>query len=165
MAGDFDPERVFAELTAKGVEYVVIGGIAATLHGAARPTQDVDVLVARDGANLTRLAKALRSLESALKAGADEPLKVTIDEKRLTNGMNFSWATVAGDVDTFGEVEGGFSYATVVEAAWEAVTAAGTRILVVSLPDLIAMKRASGRPKDELALLELTELEALQERN
>lgn len=163
MSNSFDPERLFAEFTAKGVEFIVIGGIAATLHGAARPTQDVDVLVARDGGNLARLSGALQSLQAALRAGADEPIKLTIDADRLARGMNFSWTTEAGDIDTFGEVEGGFDYASVVGAAWQAITAAGTRIQVVSLPDLIAMKRASGRPKDQLALLELTELLDLQQ--
>ncbi len=76
-------------------------------------------------------------------------------------GMNFSWATSAGDVDSFGEVDGGFTYQSVVEGAWEAVTSGGTTILVVSLPQLIAIKRASAwpKPKDQQVLLELTELQ------
>ena len=163
MSGAFDPERIFVELTDKEVDYVVIGGIAATLHGAARPTQDVDVLIDRKPANLARVAAALEGLDARLKAGEGEPITVSLDAERLRLGMNFSWATAAGDLDTFGEVEGGFVYATVVDRAWEAVTSAGTTILVVSLADLIAMKRASGRPKDQLALLELTELEGLAE--
>lgn len=144
---------------------MVIGGIAGTLHGAARPTQDVDVLVGRDPDNLGRLALALRSLRASLRAGAEEPIDLSIDTDRLLMGMNFSWATSAGDVDTFGEVDGGFTYQTVLEGAWEAVTSGGTRILVVSLPQLMAMKRASARPKDQLALLELNELRALLERD
>lgn len=76
----FDPERLFAEFTAKGVDFVVIGGIAATLHGAARPTQDVDVLVARDGGNLARPSTALESLQAALSACTEEPIKLSRQE-------------------------------------------------------------------------------------
>jgi hypothetical protein len=76
-------------------------------------------------------------------------------------GVNFSWMTTAGQVDTFGEAEGGFRYDDVVQNAVEVITAAGNRIKVASIDQLLAMKRRLVRPKDVRDVEELEQLKAL----
>ena len=65
--------------------------------------------------------------------------------------------TTLGDLDLLGEVTGGGRYQQLLDRA-EAVDLEGHRCLVVTLPTLIALKRAAGRPKDREALAELEAL-------
>lgn len=60
----FDPERIFEALADSSVSFVLIGGMAAILHGDAGVTMDIDIAPAYDAGNLDRLAKALRVLRA-----------------------------------------------------------------------------------------------------
>lgn len=157
---DFDPDRIFSALSAHKVAFVVIGGIARVLHGSAQTTGDSDVLVARDEQNLNNLAAALADLDARLMVG-HEVRAFRADSDRLRMGVNFSWMTTAGQVDTFGEAEGGFRYDDVVQNAVEVITAAGNRIKVASIDQLLEMKRRLVRPKDVRDVEELEQLKAL----
>ncbi|TFV64472.1 hypothetical protein E4P41_00915 [Geodermatophilus sp. DF01-2] len=66
----FDAEPVLAVLERHNVEFVVVGGYAARLHGAARPTSDVDVTPRTTRDNLDRLASALRELGARIRSDA-----------------------------------------------------------------------------------------------
>ena len=57
-----ETERQLVFLAEHGIEFVVVGGVAATLHGSSYVTHDLDVCYSRDGANLERLARALKSV-------------------------------------------------------------------------------------------------------
>jgi hypothetical protein len=157
---DFDPDRIFGALCAHGVAFVVIGGIARVLHGSAQATGGSDVLVARDVANLKKLAAALGDLDARLMAGR-EALDFGADLDRLRRGLNFSWMTTAGQVDVFGEVEGGLRYPEVAKDAIEVVTAGGNVIRVASIDRLLDMKRRLTRPKDVRDVEELEQLKTL----
>lgn len=60
------------------VRFVIVGGVAATLHGSARLTQDIDVVYARDSENLARIARALAPLRPYLR-GAPSGLPFQLD--------------------------------------------------------------------------------------
>ncbi len=62
-----DVPRLTAVLNRHRVDYVLVGGVAATLHGALRPTLDLDFLVERNDENLSRMAAALRELNARLR--------------------------------------------------------------------------------------------------
>lgn len=141
-----------------GVRFLAVGGVAATVHGATRLTQDVDVVYARDAENLERLAKALAPIHPYLR-GAPPGLPFTLDARTLRVGLNFTLTTELGDLDLLGEATGG--------GGWEAlrhhsvsVRAYGLEFSCVDLATLIHLKRAAGRPKD---LEAIGELERLQE--
>ena len=53
-------------LNSRGVEYLVVGGVAMALHGRMRATKDIDVLVPRDVENMRRLLEALEALPMGL---------------------------------------------------------------------------------------------------
>lgn len=80
----------------------------------------------------------------------------------MHRGLNFTLVTTLGDLDLLGEVTGGGSFED-LRASAEPVTIAGFACLVVSLPALIALKRASGRGRDREMLAELEAL--LEERD
>lgn len=151
--GEFDPQSVIRLLGRHRVRYVLIGGLAAVTHGSPLVTQDVDVCHARDDTNLRRLAAALKEVDAALR-GADPGIRIRLDAKTLRAGDAFTFTTDIGWVDLLGTPAGTDGYEDLARTA-DAFDLFGYRVLVASVEDLIRMKRASGRPKDLLALEEL----------
>lgn len=138
------------------VEYVVVGGVAANLHGALRTTLDLDIAYSRSPANITKLTRALAPYTPYLR-GAPPGLPFTLDEATIQRGLNFTLTTTLGDLDLLGEVTGGGRYEDLVRRA-EPIEIEGRRCWVVTLPTLIVLKRAAGRPKDHEAIAELEAL-------
>jgi len=138
------------------IDCVLVGGVAATVHGSAIPTQDLDICYLRDPGNLTKVVKALRSVNATLR-GAPKNIPFILDEETLRRGLNFTFDTDAGKLDLLGEVRGVGMYSDADEAE-----IFGYNCWVLSLDKLIDAKRAAGRPKD---LIALSELEAIREYN
>lgn len=148
-------------LAAAQVRFVIVGGVAATLHGSARLTQDIDIVYDRREENLERLVAALAPLEPYLR-GAPPGLPFRLDRETLANGLNFTLTTRAGDIDLLGEIAGAGGYDALLGDAVE-VELLGVCCLCLDLPALIAAKTAAGRPKDLEVIAELRAL--LEERD
>ena len=142
------------------VEFIVIGGLAATLHGSARVTFDVDVLYRRSDENIARLSTALTAIDPYLR-GAPEGLPFRWDVPTIKAGLNFALATTIGPLDLLGEVVGVGQYEDAFPHA-RPMSVFGRDTRVLDLDWLIRSKRAAGRTKD---LEVLAELELLQELN
>ncbi|MDQ2665454.1 MAG: hypothetical protein M3Z05_05530 [Gemmatimonadota bacterium] len=151
-------ERFLTALHGGGVEFVIIGGVAAQAHGSARVTQDLDVCYNRTDDNLRRLVRALSPYGPYLR-GAPPGLPFSFSVATIRAGLNFTLTTEIGDIDLLGEVTGGGGYDQMAAHSVE-VDAFGFTTRVISLPWLIHVKRAAGRPKD---LEVIAELEALEE--
>lgn len=147
-------------LSGADVRYIIVGGVAAGVHGALRTTLDLDVVYARDEENVARLVGALAPYRPYLR-GAPPGLPFTLDADTIRRGLNFTLETTLGAIDLLGEVVGGGGYTDLREHA-ETVELESFRCEVVSLRTLIVLKRAAGRPKDHEALAELEAL--LEER-
>lgn len=137
---------VFASLQRHEVEYLVIGGIAAVLHGVPRATFDLDLLIKPTPANASRL------LEALLEARLGTASLITADEL-LAQEITIFKDRVRVDVQTS-------TPGLVFEDAWlrrETMDYQGQQFHVASRDDLIASKRAAGRPVDleDVRLLEL----------
>jgi hypothetical protein len=91
------------------VEMILVGGAAATAHGAARLTQDIDVVYERSPENLQRLVSALRS-HRPYPRGAPPGLPFVFDLQTLRNGGNFTLQTDVGAIDLLAEITGGGGY-------------------------------------------------------
>jgi hypothetical protein len=140
------------------VECIVVGGLAATIHGSARLTQDVDVSYARSERNLERIVRALAPLEPYLR-GAPAGLPFEWSVATLRAGLNFTLTTSAGALDLLGEIPGGGRYEDLAaHTVW--VELFGHDVRCLDLETLIRTKRAAGRPRD---LEAIAELEALRE--
>ncbi len=145
-------------LLEKKVQFVVIGGYAATLHGSGYLTRDLDICYERTPENLEHIVSALQPYHPKLR-GAPPDLPFIFDVKTLYKGMNFTLQTDLGAIDLLGHVDGvGHFY----EFARDAVTVSfeGLHCQIASLDSLIHSKQAAGRAKD---LVALPELEALKE--
>jgi len=153
---------VLGELNRAGVEYVVIGGVAATYHGSARITFDIDICYNPTDDNRTRLAKLLVSWHSELR-GADPGLPFVIDARTLRDVPVLTLSTTDDDFDVMDVVAGVGSYAQVLEASEPGVID-GVSTRVISLDALIAAKRATRRRKDQESLLELEALREIRKK-
>jgi hypothetical protein len=160
VAADF--AGVVGLLADAGVEFVLIGGLAAQAHGSARLTQDVDLIYRRTAQNIDRLASALAPHHPYLR-GAPPGLPFSFDADTIRRGLNFTLTSGVGDVDLLGEMTGGGSYEQ-VEPHTEWLSVFGRRVRVLDLPALIRAKRAAGRPKDLEVIAELEALLAERER-
>ena len=144
-----------------GVESIVVGGLAATIHGSARLTQDVDLVYSREPRNIERLADALRPYAPYLR-GAPAGLPFEWSADTITRGLNFTLTTTIGDIDLLGEIPGGGDHQALLPHTIE-VEIFGHHCRCLNLPALIRAKRAAGRPKDLEGLAELEALLACRE--
>lgn len=143
-------DRILRELLDAGVQFVLIGGLAAQVHGSPSLTGDVDVCFALERENLERLATAIKSLGSIrreLPPGVHAPL----DARALRAGDVFTLTTRYGDLDLLAHPDPGLDFETLVGRSIRAEIL-GVEVKVASLDDLMAMKRAAGRPKDRIEL-------------
>jgi hypothetical protein len=159
---EFQPWQILRVLEAEAVDYVIIGGIAAVLHGSTLPTQDVDILPLRESGNLDRLARALTRLGARIRTSG-ESVETTIDGAFL-----HATPTMLNLVTTYGDLDVAFDPAGPKSGfdEWNANSLAidvgdGLVVRVAALADVIQSKAAANRPKDERAL---PYLESLQDQ-
>jgi hypothetical protein len=150
--------RLLESLHRNDVAFVIVGGIAATLHGSARLTFDLDIAYERTPENLSRLVGALAPFAPYLR-GAPLGLPFKFDVETLKRGLNFTLTTSDGPIDLLGEISGVGGYRVARQHAEEATMFGGT-YYYLDLDTLIISKKAAGRPKDFEAI---AELEAIRE--
>jgi hypothetical protein len=148
----YDPTPGLLALADAGVDFVLIGGLAGQAHGSALLTFDLDVAYEPSAENLERLAAALREMDARLK-GAPDDVPFILDARTLEAGAHFTFRTAYGSVDILSAPSGAPPYRRLREAAM-AIEVEGRKILVASLDHLIAMKEATGRPRDANAAME-----------
>jgi len=152
-AAALDLRELLATLDHHAVDYTVIGGVAVQVHGHRRTTMDLDVVPAPDIANLTRLATALQELGARPRdiPGAGPP---TI-QQLATAAILPPLTTRHGELHILRDVPGAPPYEQLRSRAL-VVEIAGISLAIAGLDDLIAMKRAVGRPSDIRDIAALT---------
>ncbi len=164
-----DRALLLGVLQRNGVEFVLVGGLAAQAHGAKRTTLDADICPRWNAANLARLSDALKDLEARLRIGEGSVETLDLDiNARFIDAMEIgAWRTTAGDVDVLLGIPSTsrFELARYEQLAEDAVELEidSLRVQVASLGDIIRSKEISDRPKDRAALDELRTLRDLEE--
>ncbi|HEY0529311.1 MAG TPA: DUF6036 family nucleotidyltransferase [Gemmatimonadaceae bacterium] len=151
-----DPERLLETLSRQKVNFILIGALAARLHGFPRLTADADITPAHDRSNLGRLAAALGELEAKVYTeSVPEGLPFDCSAATLSRARMWNLVTNAGRVDIAFEPAGVKGYDDLRKEA-QRFEAFGVRFLVASLDDIIRSKEAAGRPKDldDVAILQ-----------
>ena len=102
--GHVDFEGLLRLLVEGGVDFIIVGGFAASAHGAARVTYDLDIVYSREQANVDRLVNVLAGVSPYLR-GAPAGLPFRWDAQTIERGLNFTLTTGLGDIDLLGEPE------------------------------------------------------------
>lgn len=156
---EFDPRPILDALERHQVEYVMVGGYAARMHGAARPTSDIDVAPKTTRANLDRVADALRDLGARIRTEeVPEGLPFNANGESLSGYRMLNLQTRHGDLDlTMSPAAFPRGYDDMV-ARSTYKPLGEVRVRVAALTDVIRSKESAGRPKDLEALPELMKL-------
>jgi hypothetical protein len=158
VTGEFRPREILRVLEDYSVEYVLIGGFAAMLHGSAHVTLDVDITPNRALRNLSRLSDALRALDARIRVeGEPGGLPFRHDAQSLGEVQVLNLITRAGALDISFMPSGTQGYTDLAKDA-KLLDLDGLHIYVASLADVVRSKEAAGRPKDHLTLPTLRRL-------
>ncbi|MDP9442927.1 MAG: hypothetical protein M3P83_00675 [Actinomycetota bacterium] len=150
---------MIAALEHHRVRYVVIGGVAAQLHGSSTRTRGLDLTPDRSASNFARLAAALASVEAReWVPGFGYPLQMPMDRRRLAGDRVLLTQTRHGRVDVVPVPHGLPAGYDELEPRARRVPAYGADVSVACLSDLVRSHAAAGRGKDKLALSRLIDL-------
>ena len=158
----FEPVALLKALVRSGVDFIVVGGMAATMHGSPVATTDVDIVPRRERANLQRLSDALDGLEARVYVSRDESHRFAHDGSSLGDAAVWNLATRFGGLDITFEPAGtgGFSD---LSARAGVIDLDGVPIRIAALDDVIRSKAAANRDKDRATLPLLRRLQDLSE--
>jgi len=143
---------LFKALNEANVQYVVVGGLATVLHGYARFTADIDLVINLDQAETEKVITVLTALGLKPRLPVD-PMQFTDPEKRKSwsedkNMLVFSMHQPDNPllvVDLF--VNEPVPYQQLAQRAVQ-LDLGGVKVPVCAINDLIEMKQKAGRPKD-----------------
>lgn len=157
-------KEILVTLTKNKIDYLVVGGVAINIHGYARFTGDIDILLSLEEKNLKKMEKIMHD------AGYTERLPVNLkdlaNKSKVRNWLKTKGMTVYTfisekrirlDIDIL--VEKSISFEKYYKRKM-LVDVWGIKLPVISFEDLIAMKKEAGREKDLLDLKELLKLKA-----
>lgn len=150
-----DLTTLLTRLAASGVEFVLVGALAAVAQGAPLTTQDVDVVHRRTPENVDRLLAFLASVNARYRGRAAEPALRPARDPLLGTGHHLLM-TDLGPLDALGTVEGGRGFEELAPSSVD-VPIAGSRVRVLRLSALAELKRGATAPKDRLTLAILEE--------
>jgi hypothetical protein len=141
-----DFKDLLVEFVRCGVRFVLLGGYAVGIHAKPRATKDLDLLVSGEGGNLNRVADALTTF------GAPAAVIAAARNMSATEIVYLGVPPVR--IDILRRADGVDTEHVIERAA--VVMLGDLAIPVISIDDLIANKRASGRPQDlaDVVLLE-----------
>ncbi len=157
-----DLTTILVVLRDAGVEFVVVGGLAAVAQGVPATTFDVDIVHKRTAENVARLMDVLGQVEARARGRPPLPLLVPGAAALMGPGHQLL-QTKYGALDVLGAIEGGLTYDDLLDAVVP-IAVRGRRILCLRLAKLAELKRGSSRPKDRL-LLHLIEAALAESRH
>ena len=133
-----------------GVKFVIVGGLAAVLNGAPVNTLDLDIVPARDEANVARLLRVLDALDAIYRMQPERRLRP--DASHLSSPGHHNLITNCGPLDVLGTIGGGLGYEDLLPHTVEMETGGGVRVRVLNLATIVALKEELLGEKD-LAVL------------
>ena len=144
-----DVGELLRRLAEAGVEFIVVGGAAAVLHGAPITTEDLDIVHRRSPENVSRLKTLLDELDARVRELANRRLPP--QESALLGDGHVLLSTNLGPLDCLGTLIDGRGFDELIFHS-ETIKDEGVEFLVVDLPTLIELKTKTGRAKDRLML-------------
>jgi predicted nucleotidyltransferase len=133
-----------------GVEFILVGGLAAVLNGAPVDTFDIDVVHSRDPANVDRLRPVLEAMDAVFRMQPERRLKP--NASHLASGGHLNLITRYGPLDILGTIGRDLSYRDLLPHSVELDISTGLRVRVLDLETIIAIKEELGGEKDRAVL-------------
>jgi hypothetical protein len=130
------------------VDFIVVGGVCAYLHGAPVPTADLDLIYSRDPENLARLGDVLKELDAHYRLKPE----AAPDARRLDGPGHHQLLTRLGHLDLLGSTVGGQGYNELIAHTESVDLGTGRPVRILDLPTLIRIKQELGGERD-LAVL------------
>jgi predicted nucleotidyltransferase len=138
------------DLCRREVRFVVVGGLAAILHGVAVQTLDVDLVYSRKPENVHRLLDFLRDVDAIFRIQPERRLRP--NESHLAGGGHLNLLTRYGPFDLLGTIGNHLGYADLLPHSNEMDIGEGIHIQVLDLETIIAIKEQLASEKDLAAL-------------
>jgi hypothetical protein len=155
---EYHPAALVQALVDGGVDFVIVGGVAVVLQAMPRFTKDLDICYSTAQDNLDALGGVLVALTARLR-GIPETVPFVPDGDTLRHTQILCLTTPGGDIDLLVDPEGAPGYDRLRERA-SVMELSGRPVRVASIEDMLAMKRAAGRPQD---LADIESLEVARE--
>ena len=155
-------EDILAALTARSIRFVIVGGVAATVQGSARFTNDIDLCYDTAPGNVERLVTVLVEWRADLR-GVEPGLPFILDARTFRTTPFMTLATTMGAIDLLDEVPGVGAYAKAL-AASETGRVGAVEFQSLTLEALVASKRTVWRKRDLEHLVELEAIRAMRKR-
>lgn len=145
-----DLEQLIRELVAAGVEFIVVGGAAAVIHGAPVTTQDLDIVPRLDGEHETKLLAVLAKLDTRFR-----PVRTDRDiapgPEHFVNRGQLNLITSLGPLDVLCKLHDARGYEELLPHSRE-VADGDLRVRIINLDTLIEIKRSTGRARDAMVV-------------
>ena len=154
-------EGMLAALVKRKIRFVLVGGVAAAVHGSARFTNDLDICYDTASDNVDRLVALLRDWKAYLR-GVEPGLPFILDARTFRTTPLLTLTTTMGAIDLLEQVSGVGDYRAAF-AKSEAVRLGKVEFRSLTLEALIASKQAVRRKKDVEHLIELEAILALRQ--
>lgn len=143
---------ILRRLCEHDIQFVVVGGLAATLNGAPVQTYDVDLVYSREPANIERLLTFLKEIDAIFRIQPERRLRPT--ESHLAGGGHLNLLTSLGPLDVLGTIGKGLSFSDLLPLSHEIAISEEIRVPVLNLQTLISIKEQLASEKD-VAMLPL----------
>ena len=160
LSKKIDFQSLLAALIDAGVEFIVVGGVAAGIHGVIVSTGDLDVVYSRDPKNLERLESVLILLDGSYLMNPNAKVLAS----RFDGPGHHNLSTKYGRLDLLGSAVGGVGYPELIDNTMTVDLGAGRSVPVLDLPTLIHIKEQLHEDKDKLHLLMLKRLQAEKDK-
>jgi len=144
--------EIFGVLCEHEVDFIVVGGLCAVLHGAPINTSDVDIVHSRRPANLDRLLAALTALDAHYRL---LPKKIAPTLSHLSSPGHQLLNTQLGHLDVLGTIADNLGYDELEPYSVSSTIGIGVSVKILNLEKLIEVKEHAGRPKDHAVLFQL----------
>jgi hypothetical protein len=145
-----DFEATLRALHASGVDFILVGGLAAVLNGAPVNTFDVDIVHSREPANIERLLMVLDSLDATFRIQPERRIRPALSHLAGTGHLNL--ITKFGPLDVLGAIGRDLDYGALLQHSSQTPIADGIKIRVLDLETLVAIKEDLGNEKDRSTL-------------
>lgn len=142
----FDIEAILRTLSKRGVDFIVVGGVCAVLHGAPVTTFDLDIVHSRSRENVDRLMEALRELQAYYRHIPEK--EVAPARSHLMSRGHQLLMTRFGPLDVLGEIGENQTYADLIPLTIDLLIGKGIKVRALDLETLIRTKQATAGDKD-----------------